>query len=497
MQEDMQRNRQQYDDDEIVLDLSGILDDYLRCIKKYWMQFILVIVMTTGVLTAFLNLKYEPSYLAKITYAVMKTGDTGIDASVAKRLSGAIPVLSKNAKFQESLFQGMDEETLNRNFSLSASFTEGANLFSITVNTNNYKNANLILDAFEQIYPDWADRSSGALKLQVVDKSQATEEPVNSYSLVKNLIMGILAGMALCFVYGTYYVLSIKTVRKESDMRKITTRNCIGLIPEIQVKKRAKSKKEQLILTNKRLDWGFKQSMLAAQARIQKHMDQKNNKVLLVTSTLPEEGKSILAANLALAFGELEKKILLIDGDIRKPSIGKLLGIQESQGLTEYLQKSSEIEKFLVPCGKIFLLQAGQKRGHVSAVLDEQKMEKMMSELRQMFDYIIIDTPPAYLFSDASLLAQYADSVVYMVRHDMAEIREIKKGMATFQNMKNLMGYLINRSQGGFSTYGKYGYGKYGKYGKYSNYSKYKRYMKLDEDAMNTEESLNSDEEML
>ena len=145
----------------------------------------------------------------------------------------------------------------------------------------------------------------------------------------------------------------------------------------MKVKKREKSKKEQLLLTNKRLDWGFKQSMLAAQARIQHYMDQNNRKVLLVTSTIPEEGKSILAANLALAFGEREKKVLLIDGDLRKPSSGELLGVQEGLGLTDYLKGNNEIENLLVTCGKISFLQAGQKRGHMSALLDDKKMEKL------------------------------------------------------------------------------------------------------------------------
>ena len=104
MQEDMQRNREQYDDEEIVLDLSGILDDYIRCIKKYWMQFPSGNGCSRRACDC-INMKYEPVYIAKISYAVTKTGDTGIDASVAARLSGAIPVLTQDKKFREDLFQ--------------------------------------------------------------------------------------------------------------------------------------------------------------------------------------------------------------------------------------------------------------------------------------------------------------------------------------------------------------------------------------------------------
>ena len=92
----------------------------------------------------------------------------------------------------------------------------------------------------------------------------------------------------------------------------------------------------------------------------------------------------------------------------------------------------------------------------------------------------------AYLFSDAAILAGYADRVLYVVRHDMAEIPQIEKGMESFIQEDKLLGYLINRSQKGFASYGKYGYGKYG----YGKYGKYQRYVDVKEDDMDTEDSL-------
>lgn len=119
------------------------------------------------------------------------------------------------------------------------------------------------------------------------------------------------------------------------------------------------------------------------------------------------------------------------------------------------------------------------------------RIEELMTFLKSEFDYVIIDTPPAYLFSDAAILAGYADRVLYVVRHDMAEIPQIEKGMESFIQEDKLLGYLINRSQKGFASYGKYGYGKYG-YGKYGygKYGKYQRYVDVKEDDMDTEDSL-------
>ena len=107
-----------------------------------------------------------------------------------------------------------------------------------------------------------------------------------------------------------------------------------------------------------------------------------------------------------------------------------------------------------------------------------------MKYLRDKYEYIIIDTPPSHLFTDAAILEEYADCVLYVVRYDMSEMEEIKDGIAPFIRNEKLLGYCMNRTQGGFSTYGKYGYSKYGRYGSY------KKYIDLDETSMNTEESL-------
>ena len=110
-----------------------------------------------------------------------------------------------------------------------------------------------------------------------------------------------------------------------------------------------------------------------------------------------------------------------------------------------------------------------------------------MGYLRRVYDFIVIDTPPSGLFSDAAILEKYADTCLYVVRQDMATLHEIQEGIAPFIIENKLAGYLINRSSSSISSYGKYG--KYG-YSKYGHYGKYKRYIKTTETSMNTEDTL-------
>ncbi len=495
MQTEIQSTIEQYEDDEIVLDLGGIFDDYVRCLKRCWLQLLLVLLTVTSLVTAYLNHTYVPAYTAKITYAVDKTGDTATDAAIAKRLSQSASTLASFREFRQELTANILEDSRNENYRIAASNTEGSNLFSVQISANNYKNANLLLDNLKEIYPRWASETVGAVELQIVDESKAGKTPANPYRLPMSAAKGALAGAVLCFAVATVYVAMTGTVRRESDMQKVTGKACIAAIPNIQLKKRVNSKKEQLMLTNKRVDWGFKQTLLTAQTRIERLMEKEGKQVVLVASTIPEEGKSVVAANLAIAFAQREKRVLIIDGDFRNPTVGRLLGIEGGgAGLSDYFRKISSLDEIIQTKDDVDFIGGGTSQGKASTTLEDRKMQELMEELRNLYDYIVIDTPPSHLFADGAVLAEYADAVMYVVRYDRAAVKEIRDAIAPYIREEKLLGYVINRHPGGYSSYGyggRYGkYGKYGKYGGYGRYGKYRSYPELDKKAMNTEDSL-------
>lgn len=490
MQEDLQIGV--YDDD-IVFDLGGVIDDYLRCLRRYWLQMFLAVTAVTAAALLYLNTTYQPEYVAKVTYSVTKTGDTAIDASIAKRLSQAVPSIISSQEFSKEMLLMIEGGTLNPNYKITASNTEGANLFTIAVTANNYLNADAIAGLLELIYPEWASKSSGTVEMQVVDRVESNGNPSNPYSLVDSVIKGLICGLIVCFIFATGYVITIKTVRKESDMKKIIESSCLAVIPEVKSKKRKNKKKIQLLINKKRVDWSFKQSVLSAQQRLEKRMEQSRKKVLLISSALPQEGKSILSVNLALGFSERGKKTVLIDADLRNPSISRILETEGmKRGLGEYLAGKADMDSILVRSAEnLHLIFAGKIKGELSAIMDNVRMEELMVQLRASYDFIIIDTPPSHMFGDAALLLHYADASIYIVRYDYAAINEIRDGIMEVNQGKKLLGYLLNRGQRGLSSYGEHDYGKYGYYGKYEKYS---RYIHADEEtaeeALDTESTL-------
>ncbi|MCD7818386.1 MAG: hypothetical protein LUH07_04980, partial [Lachnospiraceae bacterium] len=245
-------------DDDVILDLGGMIDDYLRCVSRYWFQFLLLTLTVAALVLTYFNISYTPSYSARVIYSVNKTGDTTVDAAITTRLSDAITTLTAENEFQEDLLSLVAADTINQQYSFSSSYTSNVNLFSVTVTANNYKNANLILDCFMEVYPAWASRSTGTVDLQEVDISYSYGTATNSYSVTRSVLIEIAIGLVACFAIATIYVLTIQTVRRESDMRKVTTKSCVAMIPEIREKKRSESTRSSLLISTQHVDWGLK-----------------------------------------------------------------------------------------------------------------------------------------------------------------------------------------------------------------------------------------------
>lgn len=488
MQTETRTDRNVYSSPE-PMDFTEILEDILRCLKRYWIQLLLVLVAAAAVTVAYLNASYKPVYSAKVTYAVNKTGMTENDAALAKRLSSSVAKIYGSYEFQDELFDSIQEKSLDPGKCwISTQYTEGANLFTVTVSSNDFRNVDPVLEAFQQVYPRWADKSNGSVELETVDRVQASQIPDNPYSMIDCAVKGLLVGFVLVAALTFLYAQTLHTVRKEKDMKKVTSKGCIALIPDTKMKKRTNENKSHLLISNKRIDWSFKQSMLSAQSRLDQIMSRQEQKVLLVTSTLPQEGKSLMSVNLALAAVQNGKKTVIIDGDLRNPSVGRVFGFEgKTLGLSDFFDRKADPDEIITRSGELAVIGGGTRTGGVSGIISDEMMEDLMGYLRRVYDFIVIDTPPSGLFSDAAILEKYADTCLYVVRQDMATLHEIQEGIAPFIIENKLAGYLINRSSSSISSYGKYG--KYG-YSKYGHYGKYKRYIKTTETSMNTEDTL-------
>jgi capsular exopolysaccharide synthesis family protein len=171
-------------------------------------------------------------------------------------------------------------------------------------------------------------------------------------------------------------------------------------------------------------------------------------KVIMIGSALPGEGKTLTAANLALTFSESYKRtVLLIDADLRRPSQHQVFQVQNTSGLSEGLAAMSDKSmKVRQISERLALLPAGRPNSDPMAGLTSPRMHRLVNEARDMFDWVIIDTPPVGLLPDANLLATFVDGAILVVRAGVTPHDIVRRAVDALGRQK-LLGVVLNRAE--------------------------------------------------
>ena len=188
--------------------------------------------------------------------------------------------------------------------------------------------------------------------------------------------------------------------------------------------------------------------------------------IIGVTSSMRGEGKSTTAINLAYVLAESGKKVLLIDGDLRIPSIAKKMGIKSSPGLTDLLMgfESQQMSTFETEVlDNWYVIPSGDLPPNPSELLGSRRMESIFNVMSEKFDFIIVDLPPVNIVSDALAISSLITGMIIVIREDYTEKKELE---ACFRLLKlsnvNVLGTVLNESENSGGTGGKYK--KYSKY---------------------------------
>lgn len=172
-------------------------------------------------------------------------------------------------------------------------------------------------------------------------------------------------------------------------------------------------------------------------------------KRILVTSTIPQEGKTTISANLACTLSRsTQQKILLIEGDVRRPALSQIVGLKGSPGICEWLrgdQKLTNCIYFLEEAG-IWVMPAGSSPQNPLEVLQSTKLNALMAQVAEWFDSVVIDSPPVLPLADTSVWMRLADGIILVVRQGITEKKQLQKGLEAMDPQK-LIGALLNCSK--------------------------------------------------
>lgn len=293
-------------------------------------------------------------------------------------------------------------------------------------------------------------------------------------------------------------------------MAKLTSIKHLGSLPRVKIKKRSKKKEFIISLQNEKLPRWYQECVYKIRTRVEKIMENKE-KTILVTSAIQGEGKSTVAYNLALSLAEVGKKVILVDCDLHNPAIRKRMDLFETDkrknlnktnnmestsilneaavalqdtieaigcpleqkanilqdaGLSHVLKVEISLEDALIRYEglNLSILADLEPINNATEILGTSRMRGLIEELENQADYVILDSPPAAILSDASDLAKLVEGIIYVVKQDYAMLDQILKNFEYLSESSNaeIIGFVLNDTTTSFNGYGYgkgYGYG--------------------------------------
>lgn len=270
--------------------------------------------------------------------------------------------------------------------------------------------------------------------MQIVDPAFLVK-----HKIPKSVLYGLAtAFMALCGLVGAPLLASAmdEKISGSTDLEKVLSVTMVGAIPNL--KQRIEDRAH--VVRNK-LDLVTTESFIGLVGQLEIGQAQGYPKTIVVTSTLPNEGKSLIASNLSSTFQQLGKKVLLIDLDLRRPVQHKIHGASIERGFIPWMLSGASMDGLMDPNGPLgvkalvdgtSLITSGGVELQPSHFFISEAMERLLGYMKNFYDVIIIDTPPAGVFQDALILARYATNRVMVAREGIAPMVQVKKVMDDF-----------------------------------------------------------------
>lgn len=303
-----------------------------------------------------------------------------------------------------------------------------------------------------------------AAHARVIDPAVAPRLPVKPKKALIVLLAAIVSGMFGVVVAFLLDALD-NTVRTPDDVEEKLHASMLGFLPLVKTNK-SEAAFEGFLSDSK---GAFAEAIRTIRTGLMLSSLDEPHKITVITSSVPNEGKSTVSLNLAEAVGQMEK-VLLIDADMRRPTLAKTLGLpRASAGLSNLVAGSSEAKDCIrqLPNSTVDVMTSGVVPGNPSELLSSKRFGKVLEVLSQRYDRIIIDSAPTHAVSDALVLSSYADALVYVVKADETAAPLAAKGIKRLREVgAPITGVVLNQvDTDKTSRYGDYYAGYYQNYG--------------------------------
>ena len=408
--------------------------------------------------------------------------DSG-DISASKSLVDSYIVILKT---RESLNDVIDYSGVNRTYEelrsmISAASVNSTEIFEVVVTSPDPAEAEQIAKAIAYILPKRISSIIEGTSAKIVDSAVKATTP-SSPSYTMNVLAGFAIGFALAAVFVMLQKLFDITIRSEEDIAQCCDHPVLASVPDMDAPSKGgyyygaygqeAAKKQGAAATGmvgSQVSFAASEAYKLLRTKLKySFAAEKGCRVIGVSSALAGEGKSLSSINLAYSLSELGDRVLLIDCDMRRPSLPDKLPIKKKPGLSGFLAGQNTAESLIQNCGipgseKAFhVIASGQNPPNPIELLSSERMKELLDAFRKYYDYIILDLPPVGEVSDALAVANKADGVLLVVRQNYCNRIALSSTNRQFEFVNaHILGLVYNCASEGSGKYGKKYYKKY------------------------------------
>ena len=470
----------------------GIQQIFMVLLHRAWV-ILLVGILVAGLTFGYTHCLVTPEYQSFTKFYVNNSsieigGLTASDLSAAQELVDTYIVILKSRETLEKIIDWSGvERTPDQLYSMiSATSVNDTEIFQVSVTSTDPDEALAIADAIAVILPPRINDIVEGTSAQVVDHPIRAKGP-SSPNKVANTMIGFILGCMLSAGIIVLREIFDVIIRTEEDVRRCCNHPILASVPDMTASSKGGSgyyyrdnKKSSNPLTDTKngsskeptlvgsgISFAASEAYKLLRTKLQfSFVDENDCHILGVSSAMAGEGKSLSSVNLAYSLAQLEKHVLLVDCDMRRPSLNTKLPIQKTPGLSNYLTRQVGLEQmiqtFTSNQTSFNVIAAGRNPPNPIELLSSQRMLKLLNQLRESYDYIILDLPPVGEVSDALVAAKLVDGILLVVRQDYCDRRALSNAVEQFSFVDTrVLGVVLNCTNDNRFRYRYKGYYRY------------------------------------
>lgn len=445
--------------------LLTIVKCIIKDILQRWILIVAVMIVFGSVFDFMKTVTYVPQYGTSMTATLSGGEDTFKNIDKVQSYVNTLDYLmnSNNAKSYVKKKMPISKTTYKAEVTLKQ-----ANVVKIKVTADTKREAYFSIKLLNDWYSENTERYSFPYNITVLKESKFSTKPVNPNSHIKNFLIGAVgSGFVLSCLFGLYFFLR-DTIKSEEEVEnKLDTRLYAKLPFEVKKREDARNKKA-ILITSLKTSFFFRESINKLRSKVEASSDKHGYKSFMITSAYENEGKSSVAANLALALAKNGRKVVLVDADFNKPAVFKIFDLDGSKSLNKAIEGTSSWSSQIVSDRSgLDLLPCSQDSLKSEILTNSKKLDEIMKELREEYDFVIVDTSPAYLLNETMAMNELVDATLFVVRQDYATSDVINETVKRLTYVKdNVLGVVFKNvvSEGNKRTNNynnRYGYNKY------------------------------------